>query len=404
MDNLTNKRIKISRSTIIGGGFLGNKPLKSGLHTNALLNRFYTTSNKNTDKYLSYITPLKPNNKISKIINISNEGKPFSAMDIETMEFNNKEIPICISIKTKNFNKIFLIDSSKLLNNLNRALEDLWDNFFDFILNNCNKEVIFVHNLGNFDGFFIYKALSNKFKPEEVSCLIDHHNKFIQIILNISESPSTSLAVAMAKVQGQKKNKVKIVFKDSYRIFPVSLNDLCKILSIPGKTSNYKPEYHNLNLFNSSKLLEEFKEYSLQDSNSLFDCISILQNKYLISYNVDITTIVSTSTLSLKIFRSKFLQEDIPIFKRIDDTFIRKAYFGGATDYYKLKAFNIHYYDVNSLYPFAMCKSMPFKLINKIKFLDNSGFNLNNFFGYLKVEVICPKDIKVPVLPCKHKT
>jgi hypothetical protein len=50
---------------------------------------------------------------------------------------------------------------------------------------------------------------------------------------------------------------------------------------------------------------------------------------YLIDYRVDITTILSTSTLSMKIFRSKFLNVDIPIFKRLDDTFIRKSYFGG---------------------------------------------------------------------------
>jgi hypothetical protein len=46
-------------------------------------------------------------------------------------------------------------------------------------------------------------------------------------------------------------------------------------------------------------------------------------------------------------------------------------------------------------------KPMPFKLIRKLIFQDNSGFNLNNFFGFLKVEVTCPKDIKVPILPCK---
>ena len=53
---------------------------------------------------------------------------------------------------------------------------------------------------------------------------------------------------------------------------------------------------------------------------------------------------------------------------KVDDSFIRKGYFGGATDYYQLKAENIHYYDVNSLYPFAKCKPMPFKLIRKILF------------------------------------
>jgi hypothetical protein len=122
---------------------------------------------------------------------------------------------------------------------------------------------------------------------------------------------------------------------------------------------------------------------------------------YLQKYNVDICSILSTSTLSLKIFRSKYLNVDIPILKRRDDTFIRKSYFGGATDYYQLKANNIYYYDVNSLYPFVMCKPIPFELIRKLKFFN--GFNLKNFFGFLKVEVTCPKDIKVPVLPCKHQ-
>ena len=77
--------------------------------------------------------------------------------------------------------------------------------------------------------FFIYKALSNRFKPEEVSCLVDSHNKFISITLSI--------------------NKFKVTFKDSYRIFPVSLSDLCQILCLEGKSSNYKNEYRNINLF-----------------------------------------------------------------------------------------------------------------------------------------------------------
>jgi DNA polymerase type B, organellar and viral len=217
--------------------------------------------------------------------------------------------------------------------------------------------------------------LSNSFKSEEVTCLIDSHNKFIQITLEIK--------------------KLKIVFKDSYRISPVALKDLCSILSLQGKASLYNPEYHKISLFNkeNENLLEEFVEYSLQDSNCLYDCISRLQEIYLLEYNVDITTILSTSTLSMKIFRSKFLKVNIPILKRIDDSLIREGYFAGATDYYQMKPENIYYYDVNSLYPFAMMKPMPFKLIRKIKIFENN-FNLNNFFGFLKVKVISSKDIK----------
>jgi len=154
---------------------------------------------------------------------------------------------------------------------------------------------------------------------------------------------------------------------------------LCKNLNIPGKTFSYKDEFHKISLFEKSLLLEEFKKYSLQDSNCLYECIYKLQEMYLTEYNVDITTILSTSTLSIKIFIHKFLKLNIPILKRIDDTFIRKSYFGGATYSYQLKT-NLYYYDVNSLYPFAMLKPMPFELLRKIIFKNNSGFNLDEFF------------------------
>ena len=54
---------------------------------------------------------------------------------------------------------------------------------------------------------------------------------------------------------------------------------------------------------------------------------------YINDYNVDITTNLSTSTLYMQIFRSKFLKVKIPVLKRIDDSFIRQGYFGCATDY-----------------------------------------------------------------------
>lgn len=103
----------------------------------------------------------------------------------------------------------------------------------------------------------------------------------------------------------------------------------------------------------------------------------------------------------MQIFRRKFLKDNIPILKRSIDEAIREGYFGGATDFYKMKAENIYYYDVNSLYPFAMMKDMPYELIRKVQIFENN-FYLNTFFGYLKVVVNSPKDIKTPLLPCKH--
>ena len=76
------------------------------------------------------------------------------------------------------------------------------------------------------------------------------------------------------------------------------------------------------------------------------------------------------------------MSEDIPILRKTDDTFIRQAYFGGATDYYKAYGKDLHYYDVNSLFPYQMCLPMPLNIINRYD--DMSNINLDDFFGYAK--------------------
>ena len=82
---------------------------------------------------------------------------------------------------------------------------------------------------------------------------------------------------------------------------------MCKSLKIKGKTSKYDVKFNNINLFKDINLLEEFKDYSLQDSICLFNALDSLQDLYHNEYGICITTILSTSTLSLKIFRKKFL-------------------------------------------------------------------------------------------------
>jgi hypothetical protein len=104
-------------------------------------------------------------------------------MDIETMEFNNNQIPVAISIYLPNkTSKIFLLDS---IDNIELSIDKLFKDVFDYLLSQF-KGIIFVHNLGSFDGFYIYKYLSNYSEPENVSTIIDNKKKFIQISLNDS--------------------------------------------------------------------------------------------------------------------------------------------------------------------------------------------------------------------------
>lgn len=129
--------------------------------------------------------------------------------------------------------------------------------------------------------------------------------------------------------------------------------------------------------------------------------MEVAQNFYIKQYNVDITTIFSTSTLSLKIYRTNFQDVNIPTLKNNEDNFIRKGYFGGGTDYYKQFITNAYYYDINSLYPFAMSKPMPYEII---KYYHNMNhIKLENFFGFCLAEINCPDSIMKPMLPYRYE-
>lgn len=151
-------------------------------------------------------------------------------------------------------------------------------------------------------------------------------------------------------------------------------------------------------MFENTFLTKLFLEYSKQDTLALYNALSKAQVIYKEKYFVDICDVLSASSLSFKIFRVNHLDIDIPILKNSSDSFIRKSYFGGATDYYKGYGNDLHYYDVNSLYPHAMVKPMPLNLIKK----HNKVSEINNFFGFVKCKVTTPTNNLKPILPFKH--
>jgi len=257
----------------------------------------------------------------------------------------------------------------------------LWEEYLLYITNKSLK-YIFVHNLGNFDGYFIYKGLSEQVEPSSIGTIIDNQNKFITINMKT------------------KFNKIK--WLDSYRIFPVNLNQLCEVFNVEGKLSKYNPKFNSLNIFSEDTLFKEFKDYAVQDSVALLKALLKAQEIYLREFNIDITSIVSTSSLSLKIFRTHFLKVEIPILKGSTDKFIRRSYFGGGTDYYIGYGENLHYYDVNSLYPYSMMKPMPFKII---KYHNNLNIDLTvdtELFGFFEAQCYVPNNVR-PMLSYKHQ-
>jgi hypothetical protein len=315
--------------------------------------------------------------------------KSIFTMDLETIAYNNVELVVAISscgyYKGLIDNQIFLIDYNLLKSDSKLAVQNMWNNYFKYLeevfINEESidkKLTIFAHNLGEFDGYFLYKALLNHYNVKNVTSLVDDTNSFISITLT---------------------DIINIEWKDSLRIFPLSLDKLCKMFSVEGKTNIYNLQFRCLDLlFNNVKLLNEFIEYSKQDALSLYNALTHAQNLYFNKFKIDIESIYSTATLSLKIYRTNFQPKPIFILPSNIDSFIRNGYYGGGTDVYKGYATKVYKYDVNSLYPHAMLKPMPYNLISN-GIINISYRSLDTFFGFVLAKIECPVDMLRPVLP-----
>ena len=336
------------------------------MHTNTLKN-----------KDLNLIKPLKTPIKINKSF--------IGAIDLETIEINDIQIPISISfsyILNHNINTIFeLIDYDLLKTNSDAAVKKLWLTFMNKLDDlNLHRCIIFSHNLGSFDGYFIFKGLLElpEIDINKVNSIIDDFHRFISIDLVWKDS--------------------KFIFKDSLRIFPVSLQQLCSLFGVEGKTHHYNPLFNKISLFENKVLLTQFIDYSKQDSISLLNALLKAQKIYIDEHEVDIASIWSTSTLSLKIFRQKFLDIDIPILTNKLDAIIRLSYIGGSTDYYYKYGENLKHYDVNSLYPKAMCNPMPLEYLGES---EGNNVRLEEVFGFAEARITTPDKMEIPLLPFK---
>jgi hypothetical protein len=147
---------------------------------------YSTATTKHWSKGL--ITPLSLVNKQGKLKLLN--PAPIFVMDLETIDINGKQIVVAISScgvnNGKLESKLFIIDSVLLNNDLDLAVKGLWDQYFKFLESleiDQSKLTIFAHNLGDFDGYFLYKGLINHYDPENISSIIDESNSFISIKL-----------------------------------------------------------------------------------------------------------------------------------------------------------------------------------------------------------------------------
>jgi len=315
------------------------------------------------------ISPTSPKANINHLIGV---------LDIETLTLDDGTLlPYAIGfrlINTKtNFQELktfylttFILDGVSAIEASNKimyiALRQL--------LNIGKGYTIYIHNLGSFDGIFLVKPLVELYGSFNI--IIDKSKEFISF-----ELP-----------------RLKIKFRDSLRIFPTSLAALSKMFNVPIPKGEFNHSKVTLN--NLEEIRAELINYLTRDLISLSDIITTATITIFNNYSVDLSLVFSSSSLAIKIFRTNYLNTNIPTLPTNVESEIRSGYRGGATQVFAHIGNNLHYYDVNSLYPFSITKYIPHYYLGRI---PAKGIFLDTFFGFISAKVTPPSTLNTPILP-----
>ena len=176
--------------------------------------------------------------------NIKNKLRNFSVIDIETINIGGRQIPVLLShYNPVTGSKLFVVNYNYLKNSeYEKAIKSLFTKYFKFLIKS-KISLVFAHNLGGFDGYFLFKYLfltSSSFAdPKLIKVMIDESNKFIKIT-----------QTSEYKRHGVIHTEEMFTFKDSMRLLGgMSLNNLCKIYGVEAKLCSYKQIWNSLDLF-----------------------------------------------------------------------------------------------------------------------------------------------------------
>jgi hypothetical protein len=329
----------------------------------------------------------------------------YGTFDIETaFDINNNFIPISCGWKTNKIYKDYIITNYD-------STESMFKNCFDDMLKH-NNYTWYTHNLGGFDAVFILNILFKNYTKTNVQ---------------FKDGKPLSIKVSLTTKDINNKNNTKIiVFKDSYKIQPLSIRKLIKANDITTQklyfpylflsidNINYKGKipdksfYDNISDIEYNKIADEFKDknwilkdellnYMKNDIVSLYQIIDKFSKEMYELENLNITSVSTLSSIALKTYLTNYYNKNktpihVPRHANYQD--IKNAYFGGRVEVFKGYVENINIYDVVSLYPFCMLKDLPIGNISR-----STDTNIDNYFGFCYASVNVPKNIRAPILP-----
>lgn len=198
--------------------------------------------------------------------------------------------------------------------------------------------------------------------------------------------------------------EIKLTFRDSLLLLPSSLKDLGKGFGVEMKGDfDHNKSDQCLTPEQFEQIRVDLVNYNKQDCLVLHQVLVKFSKLIFDMFSVNIGNISTIPSLALHIFRSNFMVKDAKI--GISDVKLynklHQAYTGGAVDVFtpsSLQGEKVYGYDINSLYPSVM-KDFEFP-VGSPKFVEGH-VDISSSFGFIKVKVIAPDNLHIPLLQTK---
>jgi len=267
--------------------------------------------------------------------------------------------------------------------NLKEEKKDMISIMINFVEKHRDKEkqvYIYFHNLSSFDGLFILKELT-QFNYNYQKIIRD--GKIYELALKMKD--------------------YRILIRDSFLLYPKSLKKAAEDFN----DKYFKDDYplKELHLDYVQKHEKELKAYLKKDLQCLYEFLMHYNNYLLKTFNYSITSNLTLTSLSHKLYLQHYYQGTMPKITKRQDIFLRQSYKGGIVDIYKPQGKNLVHLDVNAMYPFIMKNhsfgDSSFIFLSK---LENIAPNLYEFTkshrSFIRVIVIC-KELYRPLITIK---
>jgi len=240
----------------------------------------------------------------------------------------------------------------------------------------------YAHNGFGYDYLAIFGNLFHFFNQDSGHIIIENAGKFYACKYLIRQRVNKN---------GKRCNEY-VGFYDSYNILPVSVEEMGEALGYP---KSQTPEKFKTG--ERSEITDEDWQYCERDCEIVYKMLKDFFSKYGNGLTI--------AGIAMKFFRRHFLRKPIFVKPELDYMF-REAYYGGRVECYDLAYHDqASYYDINSLYPFAMSKMTPPNPATLRREENISVARLENLMveyeGMAKVEVECKMEL--PILPYRRK-